>query len=71
MHIFINDLIDIGVQNFVVRYIPDECIKANFLIVKDTLIALQLFAAYYRNFSFPIGLTGVTENNCKEWLNFL
>jgi hypothetical protein len=25
-HLYINDLIDIGVQNFVVRYIPDECI---------------------------------------------
>jgi alanine racemase len=30
-HAYINDLIDIGVQNFVVRYIPDECInRANF-----------------------------------------
>jgi hypothetical protein len=36
-HAYINDLIDIGVQNFVVRYIPDECInRANFLIVDDT-----------------------------------
>ena len=74
-HAYINDLIDIGVQNFVVRYIPDECNnRANFLLVDDTLIALQLFAAYYRSlFKFPvIGLTGSNGKTIvKEWLNFL
>ncbi|MFT5251798.1 MAG: alanine racemase [Flavobacteriales bacterium] len=74
-HVYINDLINIGVQNFVVRYIPDECInRANFLVVDNTLIALQLFAAYYRNFfDFPvIGLTGSNGKTIvKEWLNFL
>lgn len=74
-HAYINDLIDIGVRNFVVRYIPDECTnRANFLVVDDTLIALQLFAAYYRSlFKFPVvGLTGSNGKTIvKEWLNFL
>lgn len=74
-HGYINDLINIGVQNFVVRYIPDECMnRANFLVVDNTLVALQLFAAYYRNFfDFPvIGLTGSNGKTIvKEWLNFL
>ncbi|MDG2432526.1 bifunctional UDP-N-acetylmuramoyl-tripeptide:D-alanyl-D-alanine ligase/alanine racemase [Flavobacterium sp.] len=74
-HSYINDLLDIGVQNFVVRYIPDGCRdRANFLVVEDTLQALQLFAGYYRSlFHFPvIGLTGSNGKTIvKEWLNFL
>jgi alanine racemase len=74
-HIFINDLIEIGVQNFVVTYIPEECrAKANFIVVESTLDALQQFAAYYRAlFEFPvIGLTGSNGKTIvKEWLNFL
>lgn len=74
-HVYINDLISIGVENFVVRYIPEECSdRANFLVVGDTLQALQRFAAYYRSlFHFPvIGLTGSNGKTIvKEWLNFL
>jgi alanine racemase len=74
-HTFIADLIEIGVQNFVVSYIPAECKgKANFIVVENTLDALQQFAAYYRNlFEFPvIGLTGSNGKTIvKEWLNFL
>jgi Alr-MurF fusion protein len=74
-HHYINDLITIGVQNFVVTHIPEECSdKANFLIVDNTLVALQKFAAYYRElFHFPIiGLTGSNGKTIvKEWLNFL
>lgn len=74
-HHYINDLIAIGVQNFVVTHIPEECEnRANFLVVKNTLVALQQFAAYYRNlFHFPIiGLTGSNGKTIvKEWLNFL
>jgi alanine racemase len=62
------------VQNFVV-HIPEGCAdKANFLIVENTLDALQQFAAYYRSrFHFPvIGLTGSNGKTIvKEWLNFL
>ena len=74
-HTFIKDLIAIGVQNFVVTYIPEGCEdKANFLVAEDTLDALQQFAAYYRSlFDFPvIGLTGSNGKTIvKEWLNFL
>lgn len=74
-HLYISELISNGVDNFVVQYIPDNCAgKANFLVVKNTLEALQQFAAYYRNlFDFPvIGLTGSNGKTIvKEWLNFL
>ena len=74
-HLFILELIENGVQNFVVEYIPENCRdKANFLVVKNTLNALQEFAAYYRSFfDFPvIGLTGSNGKTIvKEWLNFL
>ena len=74
-HHYINDLIANGVQNFVVTFIPEECKdRANFLIVENTLVALQQFAAYYRSlFHFPIiGLTGSNGKTIvKEWLNFL
>ena len=74
-HSFISELIEKGVQNFVVEYIPEKCSgRANFLVVKSTLEALQKFASYYRNlFDFPIiGLTGSNGKTIvKEWLNFL
>lgn len=74
-HNYIKDLIENGVRNFVVNYIPDGFQdKANFLIVPNTLEALQKIAAYYRSlFSFPIiGLTGSNgKTTVKEWLNFL
>ncbi|MDX6181227.1 bifunctional UDP-N-acetylmuramoyl-tripeptide:D-alanyl-D-alanine ligase/alanine racemase [Flavobacterium sp. Fl-77] len=74
-HLYILDLIEKGVQNFVVRHIPEDCAgKANFLVVNDTVTALQQFAGYYRNlFHFPIiGLTGSNGKTIvKEWLNFL
>lgn len=74
-HRFIAELIEKGVRQFVVDHIPPGIEnKANFLIVPDTLAALQLFAAAYRSqFDFPI--IGVTGSNgktiVKEWLNFL
>jgi len=74
-HKYIRDLIGKGVRHFVVTHIPDGLEgKANFLVVNNTLEALQQFAAYYRSlFSFPI--IGVTGSNgktiVKEWLNFL
>ncbi len=74
-HNYIQDLMGIGVQNFVVTQIPKECEnQANFLVVENTLVALQQFAAYYRSlFEFPIiGLTGSNGKTIvKEWLNFL
>ncbi|MFH6998164.1 bifunctional UDP-N-acetylmuramoyl-tripeptide:D-alanyl-D-alanine ligase/alanine racemase [Flavobacterium sp. FlaQc-57] len=74
-HLYIAELIEKGVQNFVVQFIPENVSgKANFLVVKNTLKALQQFAVYYRDlFDFPIiGLTGSNGKTIvKEWLNFL
>jgi alanine racemase len=74
-HLFIEELIAKGVSHFVVRKIPEGLeLKAKFLIVEDTLYALQKFAAYYRSlFDFPIiGITGSNGKTIiKEWLNFL
>jgi alanine racemase len=74
-HIYIEELIQKGVRNFVVTSIPENLkAKANFLLVENSLVALQKFAAYYRNlFHFPIiGITGSNGKTIvKEWLNFL
>ncbi|ESU24398.1 UDP-N-acetylmuramoylalanyl-D-glutamyl-2,6- diaminopimelate--D-alanyl-D-alanine ligase [Flavobacterium enshiense DK69] len=74
-HQYIPDLIDSGVRHFVVSHIPEKMAhKANFLLVDNTLDALQHFAAFYRKqFDFPIiGITGSNGKTIvKEWLNFL
>ena len=74
-HNYILGLIEKGIQNFVVTHIPEECQdKASFLVVENTLDALQLFAAHHRSlFHFPIlGLTGSNGKTIvKEWLDFL
>ena len=74
-HIYIKDLIDKGVLNFVVSHIPVEVRgKANFFIVRNTLKALQDFAVYCRNlYDFPvIAITGSSGKTIvKEWLNYL
>ena len=74
-HLYLKDLIEKGVRNFVVNHIPEGLkTKANFLIVENTLTALQEIASYYRSlFDFPIiGLTGSNGKTIvKEWLNFL
>ncbi len=74
-HNYIATLIEIGVRNFVVTHIPSGFEnKANFLVVENTLKALQQFAAYYRQlYDFPVvGLTGSNGKTIvKEWLNFL
>jgi Alr-MurF fusion protein len=74
-HNYIAELIQKGVQNFVVTSIPENLKeKANFLVVENTLLALQKFAGYYRNlYHFPIiGITGSNGKTIvKEWLNFL
>jgi alanine racemase len=74
-HHYVAQLIENGVVNFVVSYIPSNLQgKANFLVVENTLQALQIFAASYRSdFDFPvIGITGSNGKTIiKEWLNFL
>ena len=73
-HKYILDLYEQGVRNFVVSTAPDTlqlCHEANFVLVKDTLHALQaLCAAHRRQFSIPvIGITGSNGKTIvKEWL---
>lgn len=74
-HQYIEELISKGVQNFVVTHFDENLkSKANFLVVENTLEALQKFATFYRSqFDFPIiGITGSNGKTIvKEWLNFL
>lgn len=74
-HHYIEELIEKGVRNFVVTSILEKLqSKGQFLKVKNTTVALQQFAVFYRNkFSFPvIGITGSNGKTIvKEWLNFL
>ena len=74
-HQYIEELILKGVRQFVVTKIPEGLAdKANFLIVENTLDALQKIASFYRGqFEFPIiGITGSNGKTIiKEWLNFL
>ena len=73
-HNYINDLYSQGVRNFVVSsaYIAsDSHVNANFLIVKDPLVALQRIVAYHRH-KFEIPVIGIAGSNgktiVKEWL---
>ena len=74
-HTFIEKEIIKGVRNFVVQYIPEKLLeKANFFVVKNTLLALHDFAGCHRKlFQFPvIGVTGSNGKTIvKEWLSFL
>lgn len=74
-HNYIDSLIEKGVRYFVVTHIPEVCQnKANFLIVNNTLLALQQLASYQR-LLFDDPIIGITGSNgktiVKEWLNFL
>ena len=73
-HKYINELYELGVRNFVVsQMLPDweNYNDANFLVVTNTLVALQRIAAYHRN-QFDIPVIGITGSNgktvVKEWL---
>lgn len=74
-HRYLEDLIARGVRHFVVEYIPDTVKeKAAFIVVENSLLALQQLARGYRKtFDFPfIGITGSNGKTIvKEWLNFL
>ncbi|MDO8897097.1 MAG: Mur ligase domain-containing protein, partial [Bacteroidales bacterium] len=77
-HKYIESLIEKGVKSFVVSKLPeiyfDESLKVTFILVKDTLIALQQLAAFHRqSFEYPvIGITGSNGKTViKEWLNQL
>ena len=74
-HQFIEELIEKDVRFFVVTKIPEHLKNnANYLVVENTLEALQKIAAYYRSL-FDLTVIGITGSNgktiIKEWLNFL
>jgi Alr-MurF fusion protein len=75
-HEFIPDLYLRGVRNFVIyRSLPtDDYPDANFILVKDSLRALQLLATFHRQ-QFDLPVVGITGSNgktiVKEWLNQL
>jgi Alr-MurF fusion protein len=70
---FIEELFEQGVRNFVVNksFNSSAYTEANFIIVDDTLKALQQLAAYHRK-QFNIPVIGITGSNgktiVKEWL---
>jgi alanine racemase len=72
-HLFIAEVYKKGVRNFVVSE-PPNCTaypEANFIVVKNSLEALQQLAAYHRK-QFTIPVIGITGSNgktiVKEWL---
>lgn len=78
-HRYITDLYRRGVRNFVVSICPDENLlqlmpNANFLVVEDTLVALQTLAEKHR-MKYDIPVIGITGSNgktvVKEWLSQL
>ena len=71
-HKYIEELYEKGVRAFVVNQRPEaSCPEAAFIVVADTLKALQALASYHRQqFSIPvIGITGSNGKTIvKEWL---
>lgn len=65
---YIAKLYDHGVRSFVVRVdapsLAEELPEANFLFVRDTLVALQSLAAVWRQ-EFTIPIVGITGSNGK------
>ena len=72
-HQFIPELYKKGVRNFVISEEQDVSVypDANFIVVSDTLAALQQLAVYHRS-RFDIPVIGITGSNgktiVKEWL---
>lgn len=73
-HNYVSELYELGVRNFVVsNLLPEweEYDEVNFLVVSDTLDALQRLAAFHRH-QFEIPIIGITGSNgktiVKEWL---
>ena len=78
-HHYITELYERGVRQFVVSVRPDDamlhaCPEAAFLVVENTLDALQLLGEKHRK-AFDIPVVGITGSNgktiVKEWLSQL
>ena len=71
-HKYIEDLYDKGVRNFIVQQEPDNLLllyEANIVLVKDSLVALQLFAGAHRR-QFNIQVIGITGSNGKTIVKY-
>lgn len=71
-HKYVKELYGKGVRAFVVAHLPETpCPEAVFIVVNDTLKALQALAAHHRQ-QFDIPVIGITGSNgktiVKEWL---
>ncbi len=71
-HEFVSDAYRAGIRDFVLQQQPQGYFpEANFLLVNDVLLALQMLAAYHRT-QFKLEVIGVTGSNgktiVKEWL---
>ena len=71
-HKYVKELYGKGVRAFVVAHLPETpCPEAVFIVVNDTLKALQALAAHHRQ-QFDIPVIGITGSNgktiIKEWL---
>jgi alanine racemase len=73
-HSFIDELYNKGIRNFVVEHLPENHFSfpnANFLIVKNSLEALQHLVSNHRK-AFNYSVVGITGSNgktiVKEWL---
>lgn len=73
-HSFIQDAYDKGVRVFIVSNLPKSLLKqATYILVKNTLYALQAIAKYHRDqFNYSIvAITGsVGKTTTKEWLYY-
>ena len=73
-HKYISELYEKGIRYFMVSSLPeslDNYLDANFILVSDTLVALQTLATHHRR-RFNIPVIGITGSNgktiIKEWL---
>jgi alanine racemase len=72
-HRYINKLLKQGVKNFMVSVLPEQAslMAANFILVPDTLKAMQKIASAHRRlFNYPVlGITGSNGKTIvKEWI---
>jgi alanine racemase len=75
-HAFIAKAAEAGIKNFIVSELPIGFENSGhcFVLVKDTLLALQKLAQYHRR-QFDIPIIGITGSNgktiVKDWLSFV
>lgn len=71
-HKFLAEIHSKGCSNYVVEYLPKDRPAGNYLVVGDSLEALQRLARYHRR-QFNIPVIGITGSNgktiVKDWLS--